>query len=57
MRAQIFEQALRDIVTEINNHLGDGVQVVATDRKTHSDDRTVLAKIRRLAEKAVDRTE
>jgi hypothetical protein len=55
MRAQLFEKTLNDIVKIIDEHLGDGLQVGATDRKQHSDDRTVLAKIRRLAAKATDR--
>lgn len=55
MRAQLFEQTLLDIVKEIDDHLGDGLQVGATDRKTHSDDRTLLAKIRRMATKATER--
>ncbi len=57
MRAQLFEQTLKDITKLIDDHLGDGLQVGATDRKQHSDDRTVLAKIRRMASKATDRTE
>lgn len=55
MRAQLFEEALNDIVKVIDNHMGDGLQVGVTDRKQHSDDRTILAKIRRMASKATDR--
>ena len=56
MRAQLFEGTLNNIVKEIDAHLGDGLDpTAAQDRKTVSDDRTLLAKIRRMAAKATER--
>lgn len=56
MRAQTMETALTEIAKIVDEHLGDGLQIGASDRKQTSDDRTVLAKIRRIAQKATDRS-
>ena len=56
MRAQLWEQTLKDIVKIIDTHMGDPLATgTHADRKDHSNDRVILAKIRRMADKAVER--
>lgn len=56
MRAQLFEKTLLDIVKIIDEHVGDPLSTGTNgDRKDHSNDRMILAKIRRLAAKATER--
>jgi hypothetical protein len=57
MRAQEFEKTLLEIVQTIDEHVGDPLETGANaDRKDRSNDRMILAKIRRMAAKATDRS-
>lgn len=57
MRAQLFEDTLKEIVKVIDEHVGDPLATgTHADRKDHSNDRMILAKIRRMAAKATDRS-